>query len=207
MDPPPGEHDEFDKWYREEHIPSRLAVPGFAGAVRGWAVEGEPAHLVVYHIDSLDVLATTAYGKVKGNPGPRTTRMLRDVAAFTRFTGEEIGDTGARDSVRYLYLVTFAVPVEAQDEFDAWYADDHVPTLMRCADWSRIRRYAIVDSDPAGVTRAALHEIGDLASLGSPERREARESPWRARLAEKPWFGTARYAVYEVAASFSATTS
>ena len=47
MDPPPGERDDFDAWYRDEHIPSRLAVPGFESAVRGWAVEGEPSHLAL----------------------------------------------------------------------------------------------------------------------------------------------------------------
>lgn len=197
MDPPPGERDEFEAWYCDEHIPSRLALPGFESAARGWAVEGEPSHLAVYHLAELDALERPEYAELKRNPSERTARMLDTVAAFTRFTGGVIGDTGEGDEGRFVYLVTFAVPPEAQDEFDAWYDEDHVPTLMENADWQRVRRYAIVDSFPAGVTRAALHDLSDLAALASPERAAARASAWRASLASTEWFGTASYAVYE----------
>lgn len=202
MDPPPGEDAGFDSWYRDEHIPVRLAIPGFDSAVRGWAVQGEPSHLAVYHLSSLDVLARPEYRELKSNPSPRTARMLETVAAFTRFTGEAIGDTGPAEPGRYLYLVTFAVPASAQAEFDAWYEQDHVPTLMRNDTWLRVRRYAILDSVPAEVTRVALHELGDLTALDSPERAAARTSDWRARLAAEEWFGSARYAVYERSETF-----
>jgi hypothetical protein len=198
MDPPPGERDAFDEWYRGEHVPARMRIPGFLGAVRAWAVQGEPSHLVVYYMRSLDVLEQPQYVELKANPGARTDYMLSHVAAFTRMTAVEIGDTGEAPPARYLYLVTFEVPAEAQEEFDAWYAEDHVPSVMRNEHWLRVRRYAVQSGAvPAGVTRAAVHELADVVALDSPERAEARASEWRARLAENEWFKTARYAVYE----------
>lgn len=204
MDPPPGEESEFDAWYAEEHVPLRMRVPGFLSAVRGYAVQGEPSHLVVYYLESRDILSTPEYEDVRNNPSSRTTHMLDNVAAFTRYIGDEISDTGAASSGRYLYLVTFGVPEDFQEEFDAWYERDHLPHLMSNEAWIRCRRYNIVESDPVGVTRAAVHELTDLSALDSPEREQARATPWRARLSQNDWFSSSRYAVYQRFQDFSA---
>jgi hypothetical protein len=61
-----AEHeDEFNRWYREEHLPDICAIPGFVGARRfrvrqqrsGAAVAG---YLAVYELDSDDLEATVA---------------------------------------------------------------------------------------------------------------------------------------------------
>ena len=39
--PPEFEHD-FNRWYEKEHIPERLAIPGFLRAFRYRAVTGGP---------------------------------------------------------------------------------------------------------------------------------------------------------------------
>jgi hypothetical protein len=197
MDPPSGERDAFERWYAEEHVPLRMALPGFRGAVRGWAVQGEPSHLVVYWMDGLGALETPEYRDVKERPSELTRHMLANVEAFTRWLGSELSDTGEAPPGRFLYLVTFDVPDDAQEAFDDWYEREHVPMLMESSDWSRVRRYAIADGEPAGVTRVALHELASLDALASPEREAARATEWRARLAENEWFGSARYAVYE----------
>jgi hypothetical protein len=207
MSPPPGEEQAFDTWYQTEHIPLRMRVPGFHSALRARAVQGEPAHLVIYYFASRDVLKSEAYQEVKNHPSTLTAQMLATVTAFTRYTGDEIGDTGAAPAGRYLYLVTFAVPAAHLSEFDAWYEQDHLPHLLRHPAWSRCRRYSIVESEPAGVTRAAVHELTDLAALTSPERERARATPWRAQLAQHPWFSSASYAVYERFQDFQSSSS
>jgi hypothetical protein len=206
MDPPPGEDREFDAWYAEEHVPLRMGVPGFLSAVRGYAVQGEPSHLVIYYLESREVLSTPEYQDVKNNPSPLTAHMLKNVAAFTRYIGDEISDTGATEPGRYLYLVTFEVPEDFQEEFDAWYERDHLPHLMSNEAWLRCCRYGIVDSNPPGVTRAAVHELADLSALDSPERARARGTPWRARLSQNDWFSSSRYAIYERYQGFSANS-
>lgn len=205
MDPPPGERDAFERWYSEEHVPLRMELPGFRSAARGWAVEGEPSHLVIYWMDEPGALATPQYRAVKERPSAVTRHMLENVAAFTRWLGPEISDTGAAEPGRFLYLVTFDVPEDSQPAFDDWYERDHVPLLMRNQDWLRVRRYAIVDGEPPGVTRAAVHELRSLEALSSPEREAARTTDWRARLAENAWFASVRYAVYERHQDFEAT--
>ena len=205
MDPPPGEDGEFDEWYAEEHVPLRMEAPGFISAIRGRAVQGEPSHLVIYYMESRSALSTSEYQQIKSNPSSRTSHMLANVAAFTRYTGEIISDTGEMEPSRYVYLVTFGVPEDFEEEFDAWYERDHLPHLMRNPAWKRCRRYAISDSEPSGVTRAAVHELSDLSALDSKERQAARNTPWRARLSDNDWFSSSSYAVYEYFQGFTGT--
>ena len=196
MNPPPGENDESDAWYVEGYMPLLMAVPGFLSAARGRAVRGEPSRLVVYYLDSRNALGNSEYQKVN-NPSPLTKRMLNSIPASTRYLGDNISDTGTTEPGKYLYLVTFEVLEDFLVEFDAWYEKEHLPLLMSSLAWTRCRRYSVVDSEPGGVTRAALHELADLSALDSSERAKARATPWRTRLTRNRWFSSARYAVYE----------
>jgi hypothetical protein len=42
---------EVNRWYNEEHVPALLAVPGYRGARRYVAIDGEPKYLNWYEID------------------------------------------------------------------------------------------------------------------------------------------------------------
>jgi hypothetical protein len=84
--------------------------------------------------------------------------------------------------------VFFNVPAERQAEFDDWYDQDHVATLMQAPEWLACRRFALEDAHPNAANRLALHYITDRSGLASEARQRARESEWRARLAEEAWF-------------------
>ena len=40
----PGHEPEFEAWYRRQHVPERLRVPGFREARRYAAIEGGPRY-------------------------------------------------------------------------------------------------------------------------------------------------------------------
>jgi hypothetical protein len=191
MTPQPEWEADFNDWYNTEHIPVRMRAPGFTGAQRYRANEG-PAYLAVYEMETAGALATPEYKTIKGSPSERTRRMLRDVSGFTRYIGEECGRWEKAGSATIdapvLYAVFFEVPAERADEFDRWYAEDHIPTLMKCADWLMVRRFEIVDGEPGKYTHLALHYLASTDALSAPEREEARASPWRAKLAAESWF-------------------
>ena len=71
-DVPADKEGEFNRWYNEEHLAERLAIPGFLNGARYEAVKGEPKHLAVYELESPAVLESAAYKKVAGNPTPWT---------------------------------------------------------------------------------------------------------------------------------------
>jgi hypothetical protein len=193
---------DFNDWYDQEHIPVRMAVPGFLSAQRYRAPDSRH-YLAIYELQALAVLATPAYQQVKAAASARTRRMLHDVQGFTRYLAEPIathtrlGDPDAALDAPYVFAVCFAVPPARQPEFNAWYADDHVPILLECPDWLCVRRFAIRDGEPATWTHLTLHYLADTRALESSERARARATPWRARLAEEHWFGAGSYRLFE----------
>ena len=82
-DVPAEKEPEFNRWYNEEHLAERMAVPGFLSAARYEAVKGGPKHLAVYELESPAVLDSPAYKKVQANPTPWTQRCSPDVIGTT----------------------------------------------------------------------------------------------------------------------------
>jgi hypothetical protein len=191
---------EFNKWYDEEHIPVRMAAPGFQSGQRYRADGGGPGYLAVYEMDSPAALATPEYQKIKQQPSETTAWMLKNVTGFTRYTCEQIsqvskpGSTGINTPI--LYAVWFNVPPERLADFDDWYDNDHVPLLMECKDWQMVRRFNVISGEPQPYNRLALHYLADLRALDSPERKKARETPWRARIASESWF-SGTYSIFQ----------
>lgn len=199
MTPPPGQEAEFNAWYDDEHIPVRMRAPGFAGAQRYTSTEDAANYLAVYDADTLTAFDTPQYREIKQRPSDQTRRMLGAVSGFTRYLATELdcvaSDREAAQSAPVLYAVWFDVPASRLEAFDDWYRNDHVPLLLECADWRMVRRFEVVDGQPAAGNRLALHYLQREEALDSPERRKARASPWRERLAAEPWF-KGRYQVF-----------
>jgi hypothetical protein len=190
MEPPPGWDEDFHGWYDTEHIPARMALPGFESAVRYEAVEGEPRYLACYVISDMNVLETPEYRRLKSDPGERTVRMLANVRGFTRYLCDEISDTGDSDEESgALSVIAFEVPEADEAEFEEWYEGEHVGLLMQVPGWLRVRRYRVRPGfDGPGWTHLALHELRSADALDRPERAAARATVRRDALAGRPWF-------------------
>jgi hypothetical protein len=106
MQPPPAFEEEFNAWYDTDHVPERLAVPGFETARRFVCIDGWPRYLALYDLASLDVLDTPAYHRVSGdNYTPWTRRVLSRVRVF-RATGTQHypGNVITGDAGRFVLL-------------------------------------------------------------------------------------------------------
>jgi hypothetical protein len=200
MNPPQGREEEFHAWYDQDHIPARMALPGFAQATRYRAVEGEPQHLAVYELDDLGALETPEYEELKARPSPLSEEMLGSVSDFTRYVCETVADSGRDGEGDFLSVVAFEVPEAEVDEFDEWYEVEHAPLLLEADDWLRVSRYKRLSGEGGSWNRFTLHELRSLDVLHSPQRRRAREAPLRQALLERPWYGRSGRWVYEVIA-------
>jgi hypothetical protein len=188
MEPPPELEDEFNDWYDSEHVPIRLALPDMQAARRYVAVQGSPKYLAIYEAKTFALFDSPGYHAVRKNPSERTRRMLSQVKGFTRYTCEMISDTGPSRDAPLLSVNAFAVPQTMRDQFDDWYETEHIPRLMRAADWLRVRRFVVKEGEGADWTHLALHEIANEAVMNSRERAFARTGPKRDALAGQPWF-------------------
>ncbi len=72
----PGGDGEFDRWHLREHIPERVAVPGFLRARRYVTLGDPPKYFYFYETESLDTLQSPAYLARLGDPTPWTRRTM-----------------------------------------------------------------------------------------------------------------------------------
>jgi hypothetical protein len=91
-EPPPGMEEEFNAWYDEEHLPERLAIPGFRSA-RRWVADvppGQGKYLATYELDSPAVLSSPAYLSFFEKPTPWSRRCLGKAVVFKRWACEQV---------------------------------------------------------------------------------------------------------------------
>lgn len=190
MIPHPEDVERFHTWYNEDHIPARMVLPYFQRASRYAPEADTPDFLAVYEVADMEAFRTPGYLDLKKSPSEETGIMLSRVSGFTRYLCEKIGDTGALETPgAFLSAVAFTVPEAEEDDFNAWYAGEHVPMLMEAEDWLRVRRFKVTDGQGGPWTHIALHDLASLEVMDSPERARARSGPVRATLADRPWFG------------------
>jgi hypothetical protein len=80
----PEAEADFDRWYREQHLAERLAVPGFLRGRRYEAVRGAPKYFAFYETESGEVLRSPTYMERLNNPTDWTRRVMPAVRNFTR---------------------------------------------------------------------------------------------------------------------------
>jgi hypothetical protein len=67
---------EHDDWHTHEHLPERLAIPGFLRGTRWIATGGGPRYMVVYEVASLATLTSSPYLARLNAPSAWTSRMM-----------------------------------------------------------------------------------------------------------------------------------
>jgi hypothetical protein len=159
-DVPAAQEPEFNRWYNEEHLAERLAVPGFLSAARYEAVKGGPKHLAVYELESAAVMDSPAYTKVQASPTPWTQRVGPQAIATTfirniytmihpRALSPIVAASGPAPA---LQLGRMDVPAEVDAEFNDWYNTIYVPNYEKVPGVIRGRRYRATVGSPTYLT-------------------------------------------------------
>ena len=69
--------DDYERWYFQEHLPERVAVPGFVAGRRYEAVAGAPRFLTYYEARGPDVFVSEPYLDRLNDPTPWSTAVLQ----------------------------------------------------------------------------------------------------------------------------------
>jgi hypothetical protein len=165
-DVPADREEDFNRWYNEEHLPERMAIPGFLSGARYEAVKSGPKHLACYELESAAVLETPAYRKVQANPtewtkrsGPATvaTTFIRNV--YTMIHPRTLAaDAAGAGMAPALQIGRMDVPAAVDREFNDWYNTVYVPNYEKVPGVIRGRRYRAVEGQPTYLT---LYEFQD----------------------------------------------
>jgi len=184
-EPVARDEDEFNAWYDTEHLPERLAIPGFVSA-RRWvdphAPPGEGKYLATYELESPGVLDTPEYlAHVGDGFTPWSKRVLGRCALFRRWACAQIspGDAAPAAEAVALFAAIGDVPAGHEAEFNRWYDEEHLPALARVPGVLRARRFRASSGAPRYV---ALYELADADAPASASWRAANETPWSQRI-------------------------
>lgn len=102
---------DYNAWHSLEHMPERIAVPGFSRGRRAVALEGTPTHrkyFMMYEVASPDVLVSAAYLARLNDPTPWTQRILATYVMPSRtvcrvIASEGIGTGGYIGTIHMAY--------------------------------------------------------------------------------------------------------
>ena len=185
----PGTVDlaEFTDWYDNEHVPNRLATPGFGAVARFRATDGvQPEWLATYEIKP-GTLETPAYQALWENSSEREKRIMSSMTLDRRVYAPLSdswagGHSAASGPAPVVLAVSMSVPPAVEPDLAAYYEQEHFPLLLAVPGWRRARRYVLTAG--TGPKYLSLHEVDSAAAFDEPGYQAATSTPWRNRIVE-----------------------
>ncbi len=115
-------------------------------------------------------------------PGAEVLRL----AAMTRVAGASAGEAAP-----WHYVVETDVQPGCEEDFNAWYEQEHLPGLASVPGTVRAMRYRNVDGHPR---YRACYDLVRAEILGSPPWLAVRATPWSGRV--RPTFVNTRRTMF-----------
>jgi hypothetical protein len=174
--------DEFHDWYDLEHLPEREAVPGF-GSCKRWMVPGSTQAVATYDLDTLSVLDSDAYGAIAyANLSPWSKRVTGMCQRLVRIEGDIIGDADASTPEHAGAVLVNAMNVDPahEEEFNAWYDEEHLPALLGVPGSLNAWRYR--GRDGSTHKYLAIYFLENTGVAESDAWRTAARTPWSAKV-------------------------
>jgi hypothetical protein len=94
MDVDAGGLEEFNQWYRRQHLPERLSVPGFLRGRRYESGGGGPRYFTLYETADAAVLSSAPYLERLNAPTEWTRRALPLIRRMVRNAYRRVATTG-----------------------------------------------------------------------------------------------------------------
>lgn len=208
VDVPAALEDEFNRWYNEEHIPERLAIPGVLNAARYEAVRGGPKYLACYELAEPEAYFSEVWQQRLAHPTEWTRRM----------SPEKIGTRFVRNVYRLIYPETVSaemaqadmapallvgrmeVPAALDAAFNTAYNTERLPLYRTIPGYTRARRFVAVQREPGDEPQyTTVHECQRPEVADSPEWdavRQAHTPVWSERLHQHMRFAQGSPGVY-----------
>lgn len=107
--------DEYERWHTLEHVPERVASPGFVSGRRYAALNRhESGYLTLYELETLAALHTPEYVDLQENPTPWSARMRPHFRNVLRIPFERVASAG-QGCAGHLAVYAFETPETSAD--------------------------------------------------------------------------------------------
>lgn len=142
--------DDFDAWYRDQHIPERLSVPGFRRG-RRYEVSGDgPAYFTLYETADAAVLGSDAYLARLNSPTDWTRRVLPAMTMMIRNAYRLLAASADPTPPATRLLTVRVQPHSGRGPYvRAWLAGEAVATVSALGGVAGVGVY---ESDPSGTS-------------------------------------------------------
>ena len=174
--------DEFNDWYDLEHIPERQSVTGF-GACQRWVDQSLNYSVATYELATVNVLDSESYLAIAyDNLSAWSKRVTAKCKRLVRFEGTLINGEQAIIPAEAGGLLVNAMNVAPQheDDFNAWYDQEHLPALCSVPGTLSAYRYR---GRPSSTHRyLAIYYLEHPEVAHSSEWKAAATSPWSDRV-------------------------
>ncbi len=152
-----SQQDDFSEWHSREHMPERMATPGFHSGNRYRSISGKPEFFNFYRTVSQNVFSSEAYLQRLNNPTEWTQRNVAEFRNVNRTAGVVRATVGRGDGGA---IATIRLTPRAESHADL-------------TEWLKEQGLAETLGEPGIV--AAHHWAADV----SASRIETRESRMR----------------------------
>jgi hypothetical protein len=125
----PEGREQFYQWHDKEHIPERLAIPGFQRGRRYSCRGHSPEWLTLYEADDIDVVVSPGYMEKLNAPTPATVKTLqyffntsRAVCSVTHSVGTSNGG--------FVLALRLEAPSDRTDDMCAYLTSEAFPRAL-----------------------------------------------------------------------------
>ena len=126
----PEGRDAFYAWHDDEHVPERLALPGFRRGRRYAKPGHSPEWLTLYEADDLDALVSPAYLARLNAPTPSTRATLRHFRNTSRAVCRTVHSVGTSTG-GHMLAMRLGVDAARSDALCRYLEFDAFPRAMR----------------------------------------------------------------------------
>lgn len=182
-DEAPGQYEEMERWYEDDHLYERSAIEGFLYSRRYISVQGQPRSLTLYEISGPEVLHGEGYAKAwerenaiaaartaAGNPTPqRMANVVRNEYELIASVGHHPGEFGA-----FIWLVREDIPAAQEAALTRWYDEEHLPIVSAIGTVRGVKRYRATVGTPRYLT---VYELATAQVIASDAWKHAFATP------------------------------
>jgi hypothetical protein len=119
---------EFEDWHSHEHMPERLAIPGFLRGTRWIALSGEPSYFVLYELSQPTTMTTGPYLERLDNPTPWSRKMMPHHRNMVRSLCRVRASFGGGLTLA-LATIRFSPSQRLSRSISEWLVGDMMPSL------------------------------------------------------------------------------
>jgi hypothetical protein len=188
----PAREAAMNDWYDRRHVPQRQHLPGWTTARRFELISGAhpgqigPKYAAVYDLDGVAALQTPEYRSLSQPPvqTDEDREMLQcfrnSMRCVLTLISETVGDTSkAYQEAQVLNAVGLQPHDGYEEEYNAWYDEEHIPLISKVPGVLRVRRFRGFEGPMRYLT---LWEHADTSVRSSDAFVRAAETPWTHRM-------------------------